>query len=145
MSDRTYVYVVHIAASAEKVWQAITDGEIYRQWWDGRRVEMDWKVGSVVTFRLPDGRVESQGEILVCDPPKSLSHTWYDPADAASALRPERVAWQIVASGPGTVKLTLVHEGLSEEGYQGISQGWPAFISSLKSLLELGKPLAYQA
>ena len=45
--------------------------------------------------------------------------------------------WQIV-------KLTLTHEDFAEGSIvlDGISKGWPAILSSLKSLLETGKPLA---
>ena len=41
------------------------------------------------------------------------------------------------------VKLTLTHEGFAEgsQFYSGISKGWPAILSSLKSILEIGKPL----
>ena len=41
------------------------------------------------------------------------------------------------------VKLTLTHEGFAEGSkfFDGISKGWPAILSSLKSILETGKPL----
>jgi hypothetical protein len=41
------------------------------------------------------------------------------------------------------VKLTLTHEGFADDSVvvDGISKGWPAILSSLKSLLETGKPL----
>jgi hypothetical protein len=41
------------------------------------------------------------------------------------------------------VKLTLTHEGFVEGSklLDGISKGWPAILSSLKSLLESGEPL----
>ena len=41
------------------------------------------------------------------------------------------------------VKLTLTHEGFAEGSkfLNGISKGWPAILSSLKSLLETGQPL----
>jgi hypothetical protein len=41
------------------------------------------------------------------------------------------------------VKLTLTHEGFAEDSkfFLGISKGWPAILSALKSLLETGKPL----
>jgi hypothetical protein len=38
--------------------------------------------------------------------------------------------------------LKLIHDQLAEENYLGVSGGWPAIISSLKSLLETGKVLA---
>ena len=42
------------------------------------------------------------------------------------------------------VKLTLTHEGFAEGSklLDGISKGWPAILSSLKSLLERGTALA---
>jgi Activator of Hsp90 ATPase homolog 1-like protein len=41
------------------------------------------------------------------------------------------------------VKLTLTHEGFAEGSkfLEGISKGWPAILSSLKSILETGQPL----
>jgi hypothetical protein len=37
----------------------------------------------------------------------------------------------------------LTHEGFAGDSvvYDGISKGWPAILSSLKSLMETGKPL----
>ena len=42
------------------------------------------------------------------------------------------------------VKLTLTHEDFDEDSKMlpAISKGWPAILSSLKSLLETGQPLA---
>jgi hypothetical protein len=41
------------------------------------------------------------------------------------------------------VKLTLIHEDFAENSVilDGISKGWPAIMSSLKSMLENGQPL----
>jgi hypothetical protein len=41
------------------------------------------------------------------------------------------------------VKLTLTHEDFAEDSVilDGISKGWPAIMSSLKSLLESGEAL----
>ena len=55
---------------------------------------------------------------------------------------PTRVTFDIEAS-MGAVKLTVTHDEL-ELGtplYNGTIQGWPAILSSLKSLLETGTPL----
>ena len=32
MSDEKFVYVIYIAATQEKVWKALLDGEMTRQW-----------------------------------------------------------------------------------------------------------------
>jgi hypothetical protein len=45
---------------------------------------------------------------------------------------------------PSSVKLTLTHEMARPDSklIDAVSQGWPSLISSLKSLLETGQPLA---
>ena len=39
------------------------------------------------------------------------------------------------------VRLTVTHEDLDDEMLRGISAGWPAILSSLKTLLETGKAM----
>ncbi len=57
--------------------------------------------------------------------------------------RPTKVVFNIEPHGK-LVKLTLTHEGFAEGSrlLDGISKGWPAILSSLKSLLETGTALA---
>ena len=57
--------------------------------------------------------------------------------------RPSRVTFVLEAYGKLT-KLTLTHEDFAEDSIvlDGISKGWPAIMSSLKSLLETGTALA---
>ena len=42
------------------------------------------------------------------------------------------------------MKLTVIHDELREDSgvFKGISGGWPKALASLKSLLEMGRPLA---
>ena len=53
-----------------------------------------------------------------------------------------RVTFDIEDLG-GLVKLTVVHDGFDPGSavLEGVSGGWPAIISSLKSLLETGEVL----
>lgn len=144
MNDQTFVYAIHIATTPEKLWEALTSNEFIQQYWQGEwRIDSDWKVGSPVKFFDADGKLYSQGEVLESDPPNKLAYTWPEPADKITAAQPERLAWQITSSGPGTVMLKLIHDRLTEEWYKGVSEGWPSILSSLKTLLEQGKPLAF--
>jgi uncharacterized protein YndB with AHSA1/START domain len=45
LAKSTFVYVTYIAASPEKVWKALLDGEFTRQYWGHENVS-DWKPGS---------------------------------------------------------------------------------------------------
>jgi hypothetical protein len=53
------------------------------------------------------------------------------------------VAFDIEDGEHGVVKLTVVHDGFEPGSsvLQGISDGWPAVLSSLKTLLETGSAL----
>jgi uncharacterized protein YndB with AHSA1/START domain len=143
MSDHTYTYAIHIATTPEKLWEALTSDEFWQQYWGGEwKIESDWKVGSGVKFFARDGSFYSEGEVLEADPPTAVAYTWPLPEAERGEAPPERLVWKIAPSGPGTVKLTLVHDRLTQEWYDGVSSGWPAILSSLKTLLETGKPLA---
>jgi len=143
----SFVYVTHIAAAPEGVWQALTDGALTRQYWYGRRAESDWKVGSPVTFwyEATSGEaVSDRGIILESIRPRRLSYTWQ--VQFIEEMRdenPSRVTFEIEAEGDDS-KLTLTHNELETGGkvLETVRRGWPAILSSLKSLLETGEPLA---
>lgn len=143
MNDHKYVYVIHIATTPEKLWEALTKSEFWERYWEEWKIESDWQVGSPLKFFTADGKLYSQGEVLAADPPNSLTYTWPEPEGERTQDVPERLTWEIASSGPGTVKLTLIHEHLTEKWYKGVSEGWPSVLSSLKSLLERGEPLAF--
>ena len=52
MSKPEFVYVIYIASTPEKVFEALTDTEASRHYWHGNFVESDWKVGSPFALRL---------------------------------------------------------------------------------------------
>jgi hypothetical protein len=61
------------------------------------------------------------------------------------SITPEVVRWEIAPSGPKVVKVTVVQEGLSEATVARCSQGWEYILSNMKTLLEVGEPLEYDA
>ena len=102
----------------------------------------DWKVGSPFSLVLND-KITDVGEILEADPPRRLSYTFrHILNEAARNERPSRVTFVIEAHGR-LVKLTLTHQDFADNSVilDGISKGWPAIMSSLKSMLETGQPL----
>lgn len=141
---KTCVYALHIASTPEQVWQALTSNTFISQYWQGEwRFESDWQTGSVLRFYDKQGQLYSEGEVVLSEAPHKLVYTWPEPEAERVLEEPERLSWEISESGPGTVQLKLVHENLSEAYFAGVSEGWPAILSSLKSLLEKGAPLAF--
>lgn len=140
MSKPEFVYVTYIETTPEKLWEALTDGAFTRQYWFGTEVRSDWKVGSPFTLVM-GGKVTDTGEILEVDRPRRLSYTFKHEADAEMRKEPAtKVVFRIAPYG-NLVKLTVTHEGFTAGSklLDGISKGWPAILSGLKSLLETGK------
>ncbi|MES2070048.1 MAG: SRPBCC domain-containing protein [Pseudomonadota bacterium] len=143
MNNETFVYVTYIATTPEKVWQALLQGELTRQFWKSEIVS-DWKPGSSWEHIADDGKrtVEHVGTVLECIPSKRLAMTWVAPANAADQAKHSKLAIDLETVGE-MVRLTVTHVELSPEVLRGISYGWPLVLSSLKSLLETGRGLAF--
>lgn len=145
MENPKFVYVLHINTTPQKLWNALTQPEFTQQYWGGRRIQSDWTAGASIKHFKPDGVVELSGEVLQADPPHRLSYTFAKPAVAGEPERPAtRVTFEIAVAF-GVTKLTIVHEGF-EPGSRYLleaSNGWPAILSSLKTLLETGAPLPF--
>ena len=143
MARSSFVYVIYIASTAERVWRALVDGEFTRQYWEHENVS-DWQPGSPWEHRRADGTsaVRLLGEVLESKPPHRLVITWAEPKDKTARERHSRVAFQIEPIGD-MVRLTVTHDDLEpgSEMDRGITSGWPRVLSSLKSLLETGRPL----
>ena len=138
------VYTIYIAATAEKVWEALTSAEFSRKYFFGNSVEIDLKVGGAYVVRRPDGALHISGEVVECDPPRKLTVTFNVNWPALiEKLGPTLVSYEIEQTGEA-VKLTMSESHdrpLSDDILSGGRQGWPAILSSLKSVLETGKPL----
>lgn len=153
-----FVYVTYIDTTPEKLWQALTEPAFTRRYW-GDSQQSDWMVGSKVLWQSgPDGAFEDLDQVVLeSDPPRRLSYTWhtYQPQHAkmfgwsdeqfAELIKEKRskVTFQIEPVG-SLVKLTVTHDDFEpdSEMLKAISQGWPAILSNLKTLLETGEVLS---
>jgi len=134
------VYVTYIATTPERLWEALTDPDLTARYWGHRNVS-GWARGDTWEHRRPDGGMDLVGTILEVDPPRRLVHTWAWPADAGDLVRHSRVTFDLEPVGD-VVRLTLTHDGLPTDQSEGTDKGWATVLSSLKSLLETGRPLS---
>jgi uncharacterized protein YndB with AHSA1/START domain len=138
------VYTIYIASTPEQVWAALTSAEFSRKYFSGLAVETELKVGGPFIVRAPDGSVHINGEVIECDPPRRLTITWnVNWPGLVEKLGPTLVNYEIERAGEA-VKLTLIQahdRPISDDILSGGRQGWPAILSSLKSLLETGSAL----
>jgi uncharacterized protein YndB with AHSA1/START domain len=138
------VYTIYIASTPEKVWQALTSAEFSRKYFFGNSVEIDLRVGGDYFVRTPDGSLHISGEVAECAPHRKLSFTFnVNWPDLIEKLGPTLVTYDIEPAGDA-VRLTMTESHdrpLDDDILSGGRQGWPAILSSLKSLLETGEPL----
>jgi uncharacterized protein YndB with AHSA1/START domain len=139
------VYAIYIKASADQVWTALTSAEFTRKYFSGLAVALEEKVGGAFVVRAPDGSTHISGEVIECDRPRRLTITWnVNWPGLVEVLGPTLVTYEIEDAGDA-VKLTLIQahdRPIADDILSGGRQGWPAILSSLKSLLETGETLA---
>lgn len=148
MTDPTFVYVTYINTTPERLWQALTTPEFTRQYWWGREVVSDFEAGSPIHLEYDGGATHDiEGTVLAADAPHLLSYTFTDPGVRERGEQPSRVTFAIEEAKDfdGVVKLTVTHDAFApgSPSYEGVSNGWPDILASLKTLLETGKPLTY--
>jgi len=138
------VYTIYIASTPETVWEALTSAEFSRKYFFGNAVEVDLKTGGAYVMRPPDGSVHISGEVIECIPQRKLTVTFNVNWPALiEKLGPTLVTYEIEPAGDA-VQLTLseAHDRpIDDDILSGGRQGWPAILSSLKSLLETGEAL----
>jgi uncharacterized protein YndB with AHSA1/START domain len=143
MSKPEFVYVTYIETTPEKLWEALTSSEFSKRYWFGTEVRSDWNVGSSFAL-VTDGKTSDTGKILEADRPRRLSYTFKH--ELFEEMRNEPATKVVFTLEPygNIVKLTVTHEGFMEGSklLGAVSNGWPAILSGLKSLLETGKVLA---
>ena len=146
MEKPKHVYDVYIRATPERIWEALTNGEVTKRWFHGTAITGAIEPGARIQFLGEDGESAVDGEVLEVERPRRFVHTWKanwgeEFADDA----PSRVTWEITPMGTTTL-LRMTHDGF--EGvtatYRSISQGWAQILSSLKSMLETGEALVMQ-
>jgi uncharacterized protein YndB with AHSA1/START domain len=155
MEKIEFIYATFIRTTPEKLWEALTNGDFSVKYWMGFRIEIELKVGGSVRILPPQDMEiygDHAGKVLACEPCRKLTYTFCPkdkPEVAQKRQGPSRVTYELTAMGP-LVKLRIIHENLQPEDiekdpnqFRGINNGWPAIMSSLKSLLETGEPITF--
>jgi uncharacterized protein YndB with AHSA1/START domain/DNA-binding transcriptional ArsR family regulator len=156
MTSQEFVYTTYINTTPERLWQALTDPAFTSRYW-GATFTSDWTAGSAMTWDEAGVTIADPDQtVLEAEPYRRLSYTWHtftpewaqaheigEDARATLASEPRsKVTFDIEPAGP-MVKLTVIHDAIEPGGtlLPGVSQGWPAILASLKTMLETGKPL----
>jgi len=134
---------VDIAASAERVFRALTDPKELMAWWGSPETyqahawDADFRVGGRwrCEGKSADGRPYSvSGEFLEIAPPRLLVQTWT--YDWEAGQPPTKLTYSL-QDVPGGTRVTVRHEGfVSQQGCAAHSAGWERVLGWLEKHLE---------
>ncbi len=119
---------VVVAASAERVWEALTDSSLLEEWF-ADEVELEpWEGGELVC-RYADGE-ERRGEVALVEEAERLAFEWHREGEG-----PSRVELTIDAVADGT-RVTVIESG-DWPAPTLLAAGWSARLRALP--LALGR------
>jgi uncharacterized protein YndB with AHSA1/START domain len=137
------VFETYIKTTPERLWEALTSGEIRAKYNFGVGVSSDWTPGSHyqgVHPQAPGPLLE--GENIEVDPPRRLVQSftalWSEEVKREGA---SRVTYEIEPVGDDSCCLTVVHDQLHDHANAELYGGWPMVLSGLKTWLETGETL----
>ena len=129
-----------IHAPVSKVWQALVNPEIIKQYLFNTDVISDWKVGSPITYRGEwEGKpFEDKGEILAIDPEKTLKSTHWSPLSGVpdSPENYHTVTYTLSDQGEDTEVTITQDNNASEEEKAHSEKNWGTVLNGMKKLLE---------
>ena len=136
------VFEIYIRTTPERLWEAITDGEIRSKYNFGARITSDWTPGARFEMSHPKAPgLLGEGEIIEVDPPRRLVQSmvalWSDEVRSEGT---SRVTWEIEPVGD-SCRLTVTHDHLRDGANDELYGGWPMILSGLKTWLETGELL----
>ncbi|MFJ6013919.1 SRPBCC domain-containing protein [Streptomyces sp. NPDC092952] len=160
MEKPEFVYRIYIQTTADQLYRALTDPELIRIYMGDHGPDSTWEPGAPVRWKMdPDGDFEEVGQrVLAAEPGRRLAYSWHtlqpmhrqmfdfasDEEWERAVQERSRVSFDIepAAEPELGIRLTLTHDGFDgpdSRMLEGVSEGWVAIVSTLKTLLEGGK------
>ncbi len=127
-----FIYMIYIKTTPEKIWHAITNPYLTKQYWGGENIS-DWREGSRWRHVADDSKstIELVGEVMRVIPNKLLILTWAAPAhifdDSCVTLTIEHIR--------DGARLKVIHDDFKNDSQMPdkIRESWPRVLSSMKS------------
>ena len=130
---------IAIPAPAEKVWQALTDPVLIKQYFFGTEAVSKWKVGSPIIFRgVWEGKpYEDKGTILGLEKGKFLKYNYWSSFSGTEDVvgNYSNITYSLVQEN-GSTLLTITQDNCkSAEARDHSAKNWEIVLENLAKLL----------
>lgn len=131
---------IEINTTPGRVWQALTDKELIRQYMFGTETDCDWQKGSKLTYsgEYNGHKYADGGIILEAEPEKLLKHTYWSSMSGIEDI-PENyaiVTYTITPNGDTTILTVEQGNNPTQQMHENSDKHWPMVLKSIKDLLE---------
>lgn len=140
--DKLFVAKVstNINAPIAKVWDALVNPELIKQYMFGTTVASDWKQGSPITWKgkWQGTAYEDKGVLLRLEPERLIQYSHFSPMSGLPDMPEHYHTVTIELSDKGThTLLTLSQDNnTSEQEREHSEANWGMMLANLKKLLE---------
>lgn len=129
-----------VDAPVDRVWQALTDPAMIKQYLFGTDIKTDWKKGSPITWSgvYEGNSYQDKGMIIDIVPQKLLHTTHYSPMTGKED-KPENYHHVIYELTPdnGKTRITITQDNVSnEKELAHMEKNWNMVLDGMKKLLE---------
>jgi uncharacterized protein YndB with AHSA1/START domain len=132
-------YTTVIAAPVEKVWEALTQPELVKQYFFGTQLITDWRVGGPISFvgEWEGQTYEDKGQILEYEPNKRLAYSYLS-SWSGKEDKPENYLWVCYQTEPAgqTTRLSIHQSNYDKDKAEHSKQGSKSIIDGLKGIVE---------
>lgn len=139
---------IQINAPAEKVWRALTDKELSKEWvpafgMQGGYIESDWKDGSEVMWKDRDGKTQVNGKLFKHEPYNHLHFGVRDTSDPTATEQTEEDGIFYTLSEKDGVTTLHIKQGDFERDpawvqyYEPTMRVWEKVLPIVKRLAEM--------
>ncbi len=131
---------ISISVPVGKVWDALTNPEVIKQYMFGTNVISDWKEGSPIVWKgeWQGKKYEDKGVILKLEPERLIQYSHFSPLSGKPDL-PENyhtVTVELSAEGAETRISLSQDNNPTEKSREHSEKNWAMMLASLKKLLE---------
>ncbi len=134
---------IHINAPVSKLWAALTEPELIKQYFFGTNTDTDWKPGSPVRFygTWEGKNYEDKGTVLDVQQDKLIKYSYWSSMSGIEDKPENYVIVSYKISGEdNNLTLTVLQENIPDEKMKSHSEeNWKKVLHGLKKLVEKEK------